>query len=144
MCPFFHMSHESLKLTVCTTRFFAVYNTLRQRRLASTPNSTYMHVVSLLCVRACVSVVYKVWNLFGDAPTTDSWGVVGGDVLKALGAMFLAGPLLTGYTQVPVTPAPHYPAPATCAPKRMFAHTSTQLRHIHVPRHYLSSLPSHV
>jgi len=41
-----------------------------------------------------------VWNLFGDAPTTDSWGVVTEDTFKAIAAMFLSGPLLTGYTQV--------------------------------------------
>jgi hypothetical protein len=47
-----------------------------------------------------LSVSKQVWNLFGDAPTTDSWGVVTEDTFKAIAAMFLSGPLLTGYTQV--------------------------------------------
>uniref|UniRef100_A0A7S2R4N2 Chlorophyll synthase n=1 Tax=Rhizochromulina marina TaxID=1034831 RepID=A0A7S2R4N2_9STRA len=51
------------------------------------------------CGAAASGNYHAVWNLFGDAPTTDSVGVVVGDTFKALGAMFLAGPLLTGYTQ---------------------------------------------
>jgi 4-hydroxybenzoate polyprenyltransferase len=42
---------------------------------------------------------HAVWNLFGSAPTTDSWAVVGEDTLKAMGAMTLSGPILCGFTQ---------------------------------------------
>lgn len=51
------------------------------------------------CGAAASGNYHAVWNLFGDAPTTASWGVVGEDVLKALGAMTLSGPLLCGFTQ---------------------------------------------
>jgi hypothetical protein len=51
------------------------------------------------CGAAASGNFHAVWNLFGDAPTTDSWGVVGTDALKAFGAMMLSGPILCGFTQ---------------------------------------------
>jgi len=51
------------------------------------------------CGAAASGNYHAIWNLFGDAPTTDSWGVVGEDTFKALGAMLLSGPLLCGFTQ---------------------------------------------
>ena len=51
------------------------------------------------CGAAASGNYHAIWNLFGDAPTTDSWGVVAEDTFKALGAMLLSGPLLCGFTQ---------------------------------------------
>jgi chlorophyll synthase len=51
------------------------------------------------CGAAASGNYHSIWNLFGDAPTTDSWGVVTEDTFKALGAMVLSGPLLCGFTQ---------------------------------------------
>jgi hypothetical protein len=51
------------------------------------------------CGAAASGNYHAIWNLFGDAPTTDSWGVVTEDTFKALGAMLLSGPLLCGFTQ---------------------------------------------
>ena len=51
------------------------------------------------CGAAASGNYHAIWNLFGDAPTTDSWGVVGEDTLKAVGAMLLSGPILCGFTQ---------------------------------------------
>ena len=51
------------------------------------------------CGAAASGNFHAVWNLFGDAPTTDSWGVVGTDTVKAIGAMRLSGPILCGFTQ---------------------------------------------
>ena len=51
------------------------------------------------CGAAASGNYHAIWNLFGDAPTTDSWGVVTEDTFKALGAMVLSGPLLCGFTQ---------------------------------------------
>jgi chlorophyll synthase len=52
------------------------------------------------CGAAASGDYHAVWNLYGDAPTTDNVAVVVEDALKAAGAMVLAGPFLTGYTQV--------------------------------------------
>merc|ERR1719502_1684039 len=49
------------------------------------------------CGAAASGSYHAVWNLFGDAPTTDSLGVVGVDTLKALAAMVLAGPFMCGF-----------------------------------------------
>mmetsp|Transcript_22 Transcript_22/g.65 ORF Transcript_22/g.65 Transcript_22/m.65 type:complete len:388 (-) Transcript_22:245-1408(-) len=51
------------------------------------------------CGAAASGNYHAIWNLFGTAPTTDSWGVVGEDTLKAVGAMLLSGPILCGFTQ---------------------------------------------
>lgn len=51
------------------------------------------------CGAAASGQYHAVWNLFGDAPTTDSVAVVGQDTLKAIGAMMLSGPILCGFTQ---------------------------------------------
>jgi hypothetical protein len=51
------------------------------------------------CGAAASGNFHAVWNIFGDAPTTDSWGVVGTDTIKAIGAMMLSGPILCGFTQ---------------------------------------------
>ena len=51
------------------------------------------------CGAAASGNYHAVWNLFGDAPTTDSWAVVGEDTLKAMAAMMLSGPILCGFTQ---------------------------------------------
>lgn len=51
------------------------------------------------CGAAASGNYHAVWNLFGDAPTTDSWAVVGEDTIKALCAMTLSGPILCGFTQ---------------------------------------------
>lgn len=51
------------------------------------------------CGAAASGQYHAVWNLFGDAPTTDSLAVVGQDTLKAIGAMMLSGPILCGFTQ---------------------------------------------
>jgi len=51
------------------------------------------------CGAAASGEYHAVWNLFGDAPTTDSWAVVGEDTVKAVGAMMLSGPILCGFTQ---------------------------------------------
>eukprot|EP00306_Pavlova_sp_CCMP459_P007396 CAMPEP_0185166110 /NCGR_PEP_ID=MMETSP1139-20130426/12012_1 /TAXON_ID=298111 /ORGANISM="Pavlova sp., Strain CCMP459" /LENGTH=413 /DNA_ID=CAMNT_0027731543 /DNA_START=30 /DNA_END=1272 /DNA_ORIENTATION=+ len=51
------------------------------------------------CGAAASGNYHAVWNLFGDAPTTDSWGEVGTDTIKAVGAMMLSGPILCGFTQ---------------------------------------------
>jgi len=51
------------------------------------------------CGAAASGNYHAIWNLFGDAPTTDSLGVVGTDTIKAMGAMLLSGPILCGFTQ---------------------------------------------
>lgn len=51
------------------------------------------------CGAAASGNYHAVWNLFGDAPTTDSVGLVVEDVFKAVGAMMLSGPILCGFTQ---------------------------------------------
>jgi chlorophyll synthase len=69
-------------------------------RLQLTKPGTWIPLIwGVACGAAASGNYHAVWNLFGDAPTTDSFGVVVDDTLKALGAMVLAGPFLTGYTQ---------------------------------------------
>jgi len=51
------------------------------------------------CGAAASGNYHAIWNLFGDAPTTDSWAAVGDDTLKALATMVLSGPILCGFTQ---------------------------------------------
>jgi len=51
------------------------------------------------CGAAASGNYHAIWNLFGDAPTTDSWGVVGVDTIKAFITMILAGPFMCGFTQ---------------------------------------------
>jgi chlorophyll synthase len=69
-------------------------------RLQLTKPGTWIPLIwGVACGAAASGNYHSIWNLFGDAPTTNSLGVVGEDTLKALGAMLLAGPFLTGYTQ---------------------------------------------
>ena len=69
-------------------------------RLQLTKPGTWIPLIwGVACGAAASGNYHSVWNIFGDAPTTDSWAIVGSDTLKALGAMVLAGPFLTGYTQ---------------------------------------------
>jgi len=51
------------------------------------------------CGAAASGNYHAIWNLFGDAPTTDSAGLVFVDTIKAVCAMVLAGPLMCGFTQ---------------------------------------------
>jgi chlorophyll synthase len=51
------------------------------------------------CGAAASGNYHAIWNLFGDAPTTDSWGEVNTDTLKAMATMVLSGPILCGFTQ---------------------------------------------
>ena len=44
------------------------------------------------CGAAASGNYHAVWNLFGDAPTTDSVGLVALDAVKGFVAMILAGP----------------------------------------------------
>ena len=74
---------------------------LWQIRLQLTKPGTWIPLIwGVACGAAASGNYHSVWNLFGDAPTTDSVNVVVEDTFKALAAMFLSGPLLTGYTQV--------------------------------------------
>ncbi|KAL3928273.1 MAG: hypothetical protein SGPRY_002456 [Prymnesium sp.] len=50
------------------------------------------------CGAAASGNYHAVWNMFGDAPY-GTWGDVGVDWVKAICAMFLAGPLMCGFTQ---------------------------------------------
>jgi len=69
-------------------------------RLQLMKPATWVPLVwGVACGAAASGNYHAIWNLFGDAPTTDSWAVVGEDTLKALGAMTLSGPLLCGFTQ---------------------------------------------
>jgi chlorophyll synthase len=82
---------------VCLPYHFFVY----QIRLQLTKPGTWIPLIwGVACGAAASGNYHAVWNLFGEAPTTDSWGLVAEDTCKALAAMFLSGPLLTGYTQV--------------------------------------------
>ncbi|KAJ1623069.1 chloroplast chlorophyll synthase [Pavlovales sp. CCMP2436] len=56
-------------------------------------------VWGVACGAAASGQYHAVWNLFGDAPTTDSWALVGEDTFKAMAAMMLSGPILCGFTQ---------------------------------------------
>mmetsp|Transcript_9690 Transcript_9690/g.17015 ORF Transcript_9690/g.17015 Transcript_9690/m.17015 type:complete len:444 (-) Transcript_9690:49-1380(-) len=51
------------------------------------------------CGAAASGQYHAIWNIFGSAPTTDSWGVVGTDTAKGFAAMILAGPFMCGFTQ---------------------------------------------
>jgi len=69
-------------------------------RLQLTKPGTWVPLIwGVACGAAASGNYHSIWNLFGDAPTTDSWGVVTEDTFKALGAMVLSGPLLCGFTQ---------------------------------------------
>ena len=69
-------------------------------RLQLTKPATWIPLIwGVACGAAASGNYHAIWNLFGDAPTTDSWGVVGEDLIKALGTMVLSGPILCGFTQ---------------------------------------------
>lgn len=69
-------------------------------RLQLTKPATWVPLIwGVACGAAASGNYHAVWNLFGDAPTTDSLGEVGTDTLKALCAMVLAGPFMCGFTQ---------------------------------------------
>eukprot|EP00617_Octactis_speculum_P020704 CAMPEP_0185756374 /NCGR_PEP_ID=MMETSP1174-20130828/14810_1 /TAXON_ID=35687 /ORGANISM="Dictyocha speculum, Strain CCMP1381" /LENGTH=352 /DNA_ID=CAMNT_0028435317 /DNA_START=134 /DNA_END=1192 /DNA_ORIENTATION=- len=69
-------------------------------RLQLTKPGTWIPLIwGVACGAAASGNYHAIWNLFGDAPTTDSWGVVTEDTFKAIGAMTLSGPILTGFTQ---------------------------------------------
>mmetsp|Transcript_44904 Transcript_44904/g.101367 ORF Transcript_44904/g.101367 Transcript_44904/m.101367 type:complete len:401 (+) Transcript_44904:76-1278(+) len=69
-------------------------------RLQLTKPGTWIPLIwGVACGAAASGNYHAIWNLFGDAPTTDSVGLVAEDTFKAIGAMILSGPFLTGYTQ---------------------------------------------
>jgi len=69
-------------------------------RLQLTKPATWVPLIwGVACGAAASGNYHAIWNLFGDAPTTDSWGVVGDDTFKAVCAMVLAGPFMRGFTQ---------------------------------------------
>jgi chlorophyll synthase len=69
-------------------------------RLQLTKPATWVPLIwGVACGAAASGNYHAVWNLFGDAPTTESWGEVGVDTVKALCAMVLAGPFMCGFTQ---------------------------------------------
>ncbi len=69
-------------------------------RLQLTKPATWIPLIwGVACGAAASGSYHAIWNLFGDAPTTDSWGEVGVDTIKALSAMVLAGPFMCGFTQ---------------------------------------------
>jgi len=69
-------------------------------RLQLTKPATWIPLIwGVACGAAASGNYHAIWNLFGDAPTTDSWGVVTEDTFKAMGAMLLSGPILCGFTQ---------------------------------------------
>ena len=69
-------------------------------RLQLTKPATWVPLIwGVACGAAASGNYHAVWNLFGDAPTTDSLGEVGLDTVKALCAMILAGPFMCGFTQ---------------------------------------------
>jgi len=69
-------------------------------RLQLTKPATWVPLIwGVACGAAASGSYHSIWNLFGDAPTTDSVGVVVEDTFKALAAMILAGPFMCGFTQ---------------------------------------------
>lgn len=69
-------------------------------RLQLTKPATWVPLIwGVACGAAASGNYHAVWNLFGDAPTTDSWAIVGEDTFKAICAMVLAGPFMCGFTQ---------------------------------------------
>jgi len=69
-------------------------------RLQLTKPATWVPLIwGVACGAAASGNYHALWNLFGDAPTTDSLGEVGLDTVKALCAMVLAGPFMCGFTQ---------------------------------------------
>jgi chlorophyll synthase len=69
-------------------------------RLQLTKPGTWVPLIwGVACGAAASGNYHSIWNLFGDAPTTDSVGEVGLDTVKALAAMILAGPFMCGFTQ---------------------------------------------
>ena len=69
-------------------------------RIAGSKPATWIPLIwGVACGAAASGSYHAIWNLFGDAPTTDSWGEVGVDTIKALAAMVLAGPFMCGFTQ---------------------------------------------
>lgn len=69
-------------------------------RLQLTKPATWVPLIwGVACGAAASGNYHALWNLFGDAPTTNSIGVVGLDTVKALSAMVLAGPFMCGFTQ---------------------------------------------
>lgn len=64
-------------------------------RLQLTKPATWVPLIwGVACGAAASGNYHAIWNLFGDAPTTNSVGEVGGDTVKALCAMVLAGPFM--------------------------------------------------
>jgi len=69
-------------------------------RLQLTKPATWVPLIwGVACGAAASGNYHAIWNLFGDAPTTDSVGVVAVDTVKAFTAMILAGPFMCGFTQ---------------------------------------------
>ena len=69
-------------------------------RLQLTKPATWVPLIwGVACGAAASGNYHAVWNLFGDAPTTDSVGLVVSDTFKAISAMILAGPFMCGFTQ---------------------------------------------
>ena len=69
-------------------------------RLQLTKPATWVPLIwGVACGAAASGNYHALWNLFGDAPTTNSIGEVGLDTVKALSAMVLAGPFMCGFTQ---------------------------------------------
>ena len=69
-------------------------------RLQLTKPATWVPLIwGVACGAAASGNFHALWNLFGDAPTTDSVGVVATDAVKAFCAMVLAGPFMCGFTQ---------------------------------------------
>jgi len=68
-------------------------------RLQLTKPATWVPLIwGVACGAAASGNYHAVWNMFGDAPY-GTWGDVGVDTIKAICAMFLAGPLMCGFTQ---------------------------------------------
>jgi len=69
-------------------------------RLQLTKPATWIPLIwGVGCGAAASGNYHAIWNLFGDAPTTNSVGLVAEDTIKALSAMVLAGPFMCGFTQ---------------------------------------------
>lgn len=76
-------------------------------RLQLTKPATWVPLIwGVACGAAASGNYHAIWNLFGDAPTTGSAGVVFEDTIKAICAMILAGPF-----SARLHPA-HHPSPA--------------------------------
>jgi chlorophyll synthase len=68
--------------------------------LQLTKPATWVPLIwGVACGAAASGNYHALWNLFGDAPTTTSLGLVAEDTVKAAAAMVLAGPFMCGFTQ---------------------------------------------